>query len=67
MAWKYFEEPMTKDMKTFILEKISERLENVKLDGGEKSINININIKPVDPQREDKQFEQHLLAQIILG
>jgi len=45
-SWQYYDHPMTQNMKNYILETISDRLDQVILDGSEENINIRISLNP---------------------
>jgi len=45
-SWQYYDHPITQNMKNYIMETISDRLDKVRLDGQQENILIKISLNP---------------------
>ena len=47
VRWCYTGKPITKSMRNFIIDTVNDKLDTVRLDGGEENITIRIQFNPV--------------------
>lgn len=41
-TWQYYDGSLTVEMKNFIMETVKQRIDNIKLNGGEQTLNLRI-------------------------